>query len=343
MIIFMTCLKVKITMVYFRMNLTKKYEKKIKKTIQLLEGTPYHLLDTNTPLLKEAFDIAYENRLFTLYKYEPTVQDKFKRILFSKLTPISGNLSFLAIQILAANSIMKKNNFARKERYFKKKCGIAINHLRANKTIVEAIKTEDGYKLNGTLTWASGYKIFDHLLIGFHFENKEYEVIARFQKAQGFTILDAPETFVGFGLNTVNIKLNNFFVEKANIVSSNSIGNYTRNKSLSKTVHYALYGLGLGAIDAIENETLKKESTKRLKKIKKAFNTATCGEELDRLRIELFITVQEMVTTGMILNGGKSILIEKRLQQYYRELIMFNSNGLNDTIKNLFLTRSISN
>ncbi len=319
------------------MNLIKNYSKKIKKTVEILEGTPYHLLDTNTPLLKAAFDIAYENRLFAFYKYDSQLQDSLKRKLFSKLTPISGNLSFLAIQILAANSIMNKNNFAKKEYYAKKKCGIAINHLRANKTIVEATQTEDGYKLNGTLTWASGYKIFDHLLIGFHFNNKEYEVMARFQKAQGFTILEAPETFVGFGLNTVNIKLDNFFVEKANVVSSNDIGNYTRNKSLSKTVHYALYGLGLGAVDAIEDERLKKESLKRLKKIKKAFNNSTCGEELDQLRIKLFITVQGMITTGMVLNGGKSILIEKRLQQYYRELIMFNSNGLNSTIKGLFL------
>jgi hypothetical protein len=39
----------------------------------------------------------------------------------------------------------------------------------------------------------------------------------------------------------------------------------------------------------------------------------------------------------MILNGGKSILLEKNLQRYYRELIMFNSNGLNTKIKHLFL------
>jgi len=39
----------------------------------------------------------------------------------------------------------------------------------------------------------------------------------------------------------------------------------------------------------------------------------------------------------MILNGGKSILSNENLQRYYRELIMFNSNGLNQNIKELFL------
>ena len=62
----------------------------------------------------------------------------------------------------------------------------------------------------------------------------------------------------------------------------------------------------------------------------------TDGETMDRLRIELFNLVQQIVTTGMILHGGKSILATKALQRHYRELIMFNSNGLNDTIKGLF-------
>jgi hypothetical protein len=39
----------------------------------------------------------------------------------------------------------------------------------------------------------------------------------------------------------------------------------------------------------------------------------------------------------MIVDGGKSILKSKTLQRYYRELVMFNANGLNDKLKNLFL------
>jgi len=39
----------------------------------------------------------------------------------------------------------------------------------------------------------------------------------------------------------------------------------------------------------------------------------------------------------MIVKGGKSILKTQTLQRYYRELIMFNANGLNQHIKELFL------
>ncbi len=323
-------------------NSYKRYIKLLNKTTKELSQFELEKLDSNTKLLKKAFDIAYNNGVFKLYEYPIELQDRLRFELFSRITRYSGNLSFLAIQILAANTIMNKNNFLKKELFFQKKCGIAINHLRANKTFVSAKKTDGGYLLSGVLTWASGYKIFDKLLIGFHFENKEYEVLSSFKKSSTFKIVETPKTFVGQGLNTVNIELKEFFVKDENIVSSNEIGNYTKNKSLSKTVHYALYGLGIGAIKNLENSHFKHISKLKLKKIKVAFLNSNSGKELDNIRVKLFKTVQDIITTAMILNGGKSILSNKNLQRYYRELIMFNSNGLNTTIKNLFLKASIN-
>lgn len=317
----------------------KEYLKQINKTIKQIKQLPIEQLDTNTKILKLAFDIAYKNRLFTLYGFEPKEQSRLKLKLFEKLTPISGSLSFLAIQILAANAIMNKNDFKRKKHYFGKKCGIAINHLRAPETLVEATKCRGGYRLNGTLTWASGYNIFDRLLIGFHFDGHEYEVMSKFKPQKGFILSEAPQTFVGFGLNTVNIQLKEYFVKDKNIVSSNPIGNYTKNKSVSKTIHYSLYGLGCGVIKHINNRALKSFARHHLKEYKQQFITSNSGEQLDILRVELFNFLQEIITTAMIQNGGKSILITQHLQQYYRELFMFNCNGLNQTIKDIFLNK----
>lgn len=319
------------------------YQELLKDTCKEIQKLPIHKLDKEVSLLKKTFDIAYKNDIFALYKYDTKTQENLKFDLFSKLTKYSGSLSFLAIQILAANSIMKKNDFLKKEKYFYKKCGIAINHLRSKETHVSARKCNGGYKLNGDLTWASGYKIFDKLLIGFHFENKEYEVLTSFKRNTHFKIFEPADTFVGISLNTVNIKLENFFVKEENIVSSNPIGNYTLNKSLSKTIHYALYGIGLGAVEHIEDIELKNISEKKLRKLKKDILNTNDGKKLDKLRITIFNFVQKIVTVGMIKNGGKSILIEKNLQRYYRELIMFNSNGLNNDIKELFLSDIIKN
>ena len=250
----------------------KEYTSNLNNAINSIENLPLDKIDENIFLLKEAFDIAYENELFSLYNFNTKEQDLLKLELFSNITKYSGSLTFLGIQILAANSIINKNNFKRKEYFYNKKCGIAINHLRVNnKTLVSATKCKDGYRLNGTLTWASGYKIFDHLLIGFHFEGKEFEVLAPFEEIQGFNIIEVPDVFVGQSLNTVNVKLKDFFVEDQNIVSSNEIGNYTKNKSKSKTIHYAIYGLALGAVKCIDDEDFKKIQRKNLSVLKRSF------------------------------------------------------------------------
>lgn len=312
------------------------YKQNLEHAIKEIEKLPLYKLDSDTKLLKQAFDILYERDVFTLYKVDLKEHNEYKFILFSMLTKVSGSLAFLAIQILAANVIMLMNDFPKREEYFSKQCGIAINHLRVPVTVVSATKCEGGYRLKGTLSWASGYDIFDTLLIGFHYDGCEYEAMADFSNSEHFVVGEVATSFVGNSMATVNIELNNFFVKDEDIVSSQIMGNYTKKKSVSKTVHFALYGLGVGAVEMLKDDEVRDLAQKRLERIKEQFLATSDGELMDRLRVELFTLLQTVITTGMVLYGGKSILIEEKMQRYYRELIMFNSNGLNNTIKGLF-------
>ena len=301
------------------------YRRKLQTTLEALQELPLHRLDSDSSLLEEAFGRAYDAGLFDLHAYAPVLQNALKFELFAALPAVSGSLAFLAVQILAANRIMQANGFSEAERYYRKRCGIAVNHLRAPRTVVGSEKAGEHYRLSGRLTWASGCGIFDSLVIGFHHEGEELQAVVPFAPQPGFAIL-----------NTVDIDLDHYEVPEEQIVSTHSVGHYTRQKSVSKTVHFALYGLGLGAIDALEEGDVKREAARRLEMQKEAFMATDDGGTMDRLRITLFALVQEIVTTGMILRGGSSILADRRLQRYYRELILFNSNGLNDTIKGLF-------
>jgi hypothetical protein len=324
------------------MNDIKKYKETLEKLTKKLELYDTNKADSDYRVLKTLFDITYDSGVLHIYDVQKDELDDFKLELFTQLTLVSGTLAFLAIQILAANNIMSKNNYTKKEFYFSKKCGIAINHLRAPMTIVSARKCEGGYKLNGTLTWASGYKIFDTLLIGFHCDGLEYEAMAPFESNVGFEIGVADETFVGYGLYTVNIELKDFFVKNEDIVSSQPMGNYTKQKSASKTVHFCIYALGNSAIVNIEDDIFKDDANKKLQKIKDRFMNSFDIDQLDNLRVELFELVQQIITTSMILNGGRSILLTGVFQRYYRELIMFNSNGLNNRLKDIFKSRFIN-
>jgi len=311
------------------------YKNTLANVLKELNGFDLDKLDYDYLELKKAFDITYSFDIYNLSHIEKDKLDKYKYELFKTLSLVSGNLSFLAIQILAANAIMQTNNFHNKEKYFKKKCGIAINHLRMPKTMVSACKIDGGYKLNGTLTWASGYKIFDTLLIGFHCDNLEYEVMANFTNQDGFQIGEAPKTFVGSGLNTVNIELNNFFVLDENIVSSKPIGNYTKAKAVSKTIHLCLYSLGNSALLSTSDKEFKENAAEKLNNLKEIFLNSNEPDEMDILRVKLFELVQNIITTAMVLNGGKSILNSENLQRFYREIMMFNANGLNSDLKAL--------
>lgn len=307
-----------------------------------LEDFNSHGADTDYESLTTLFNIVYHSGVLHITHLEKSFQDQLKLELFITLTKYSGALAFLVIQNLAAHNIMSKNNYEHQELYKKRKCGIAINHLRAPVTVIDSIKVEGGYLLNGTLTWASGYKIFDTLVIGFHHVGEEKEAMSRFDDEKGFLIREAEETFVGFGLNTVNITLHNYFVKDEEIVSTHEKGNYTKNKSASKTVHFCIYGLGINSLEFIKDKELVQNAKLHLLELKDEIMNSTDIDRLDSLRIELFNRVLNTVTTGMILNGGSSILLDKPLQRIYRELIMFNSNGLNNTLKSLFKKEYLS-
>lgn len=315
------------------------YNKKIKSTLCKIKNLALNVMDEDKNTLKNAFDIAFDNDTFALYKHSSAFQEKYKAILLSKFAEVSGSLAFLTIQILAANAIMNKNNFSRKDRFFKRKCGIAINHLHLKTTQVQAKKVKNGYLLTGTLTWASGYTIFDSLLIGFHYKEYELEVLSSFKNRKGFIISPTCDTFVGYSINTVNIELKDFFVKDKNIVSSHNLGNYSKNRSLAKSIHYCIYGLGKAAIKDSHNISFKTESKLLLKKKQEVVIACTDAKELSILRVELFLFVQELITTAMVLNGGKSIFAHSSFQRYYREIIMFNSNGLNQNLKDIFLLK----
>lgn len=312
------------------------YRRRLECTEIALRTLPLHRLDRDCDQLARAFSIAYDEGIFALHDYDASIQETLKFVLFSRLPALSGSLAFLAVQILAANRIMQENAFHPAPEFLKKRSGIAVNHLRAPVTVVDSVRDNSGYRLNGRLTWASGYRIFDTLVAGFHHGDAELQAVVPFRPQSGFKIGEPVEAFVGQSLNTVDIELDDYEVPFDDIVSVRPMGSYTRAKSVSKTVHFALYGIGLGAVGALEDDEIKREARMRLERQKEAFMQTKDGEKMDRLRLELFTLVQQIVTTGMVLKGGSAIQAGEPLQRYYRELILFNSNGLNPTIKGLF-------
>lgn len=310
------------------------YLKNIENCVQELKNFDSNKLDIDTSYLKEAFGVLEKNSIFDLHLVK---QEELKFEVFSKLTGVSGALCFLLIQILAANKRVSSSSIARENILENRCCGVAINHLRADESLVSGKKEGNKFLIDGRLTWASGYKIFDSLLMGFHHDNKEYMAIVDFKAQNGFEIGNADSTLVAFGMNTVNIDLKSFEIDESMIVSIDEIGKFCKTKSISKTIHYAIYSIAKKALDEIKEDEVYDKFEKLLEKNKNDFLECNSELELDKLRVELFNLTQKMITLAMILKGGKSILTIYNLQRYYREIIMFNSNGLNTKMKKLFI------
>ncbi len=319
----------------------QEYEHKLSRLQETLKSYDANKADSDYRELAKMFETVYQSGVLAIIHLPKQQQDGLKLPLFTALAAQSGSLAFLVVQILAAHNIMGKNGFT-KQPYPASRCGIAINHLRLRETAVSAKRARGGYALTGTLRWASGYRIFDTLLIGFHCEGQEMEALAPFAAADGFAVGQADATFVGYGLNTVDIELSDFFVPSENVVSANPIGNYTRNKSASKTVHFCLYGLGEAALEHVHDREFEKAAMQKLQVIQKRFVDSSNIDELDKLRVELFGLSQQIITTAMTLKGGASVLADEPLQRLYRELIMFNANGLNPRLKELFKDKFVT-
>lgn len=319
------------------MDTIQRYNTRIENAKAQLQKFDACKVDEDPKLLKECFDILFKNDLITLYSVESDVKEHVKFNLFSQVSAYSGALAFLQVQNQAAFNRMEKHNFSQKEHYFDHTCGVAVNHLRSKEIQVEGVKCTEGYSLNGILTWASGFEIFEYILVGFVWDNQEVVALCDFKMQEGFNIqLPPAQTFVANSLNTVNITLTDFIVKDENVIYTMPRGHFTKDKSASITVHAAFYGLGRRAGELMEDQTLKDITEVMLDDSRNVILNTHDGAVLDKERIILFEKVQRIITTAMIQHGGKSNLSSSEYQRLYRELMLFNANGLNHAIKGLF-------
>jgi len=310
------------------MQTRENYEKRLLAFMQ--QHTFPAVCDSDTTALKACYDALVAEGFLDILHVDVTQHEGIKQLLFSALCAKSGALGFLAVQHLAAYKIMHNGHYKHANDLA---CGIAINHLRAPKRLVVATKRGRHYYLNGTLRWASGFSIFDALVIGFHYEQYEMHALIDFNVQPGLNVSEKVQTFAANSMNTRNVELIDFKLDERAIIAQKEQGAYTQQKSLSKTVHYAFLGICQGALESCSDVTLETFALEQLQQFTNAI--ASCGEAstLLELRQQLFFFAQQLITTAMVQQGGAASLADASLQRLYRELMLFNANGLNADMK----------
>ena len=255
----------------------------------------------------------------------------------------SGSLSFMFLQNLSATAYLNKlaKESLCKLEEVRYNCGIAFAHLRISKTFVKGLDNGENIILTGNLPWASGYMIFDYLLIGYHFNNQEYISWCKFENSKSFQISDVMQTFVASSLNTVSIKLDNFVISKSNTISIENIGTFNNLLGDSSRMPSLITGIMKRGIDLISDKYVVEKDNFSVQLMSIIENILNKNEIINTRKESLKLS-QMIITFCAVSTGGKSVLINNSIQRLYRECLLFSLSGVSPNILESYSIDSIN-
>ncbi|MCC5832339.1 MAG: acyl-CoA/acyl-ACP dehydrogenase [Chlamydiales bacterium] len=142
----------------------------------------------------------------------------------------------------------------------KRKVGVSISHLRAPSTpCIEALPKEGGWSLKGHVSWVSGYRLFDWLIMGFFCPQEGLEGMGLFpfKKARTFKVSKVLDTIALGSMRTLSVELKDHFLPESHLISLKPIGSFG-DSSNPLDVHFVnLSALALGFLRDIEAPVLQ--------------------------------------------------------------------------------------
>ena len=250
-----------------------------------------------------------------------------------KLSYFSGALSFLFLQNLSAMAYFTKVSDTRLARLrdILYDCGIAFAHLRNSKTFVNGIQNSESIALNGNLPWASGYRIFNYILLGFHIDGQEAIAWCEFSESRNFIISGIMDTFVASSINTVSIKLKDFIIPASNIISLESMGTFNELLGDSSRMPSLITGIIQKSIDLMPDIYTKEKEhfNYQLSIIKESILNRN---KIVSTRVECLKLAQMVTAFCSVANGGRSVLLSNVIQRLYRECLLFSLSGVSPNI-----------
>ena len=117
---------------------------------------------------------------------------------------------------------------------------------------VTAIEKNNSYIVNGILTYVTGYKIFNTLVIAFACGDKEMFAITPFCESESLSIVETLNLVTANSSNTVACKLVNHVIDKSMVIIENNLGTFMNNnpKRLRNLVGFSA-GLAAATLNLI--------------------------------------------------------------------------------------------
>lgn len=263
--------------------------------------------------------------------------------LEKKMGMYGGALSFLQAQLwIPIRLLDSSGNKTLKLRVFneinknKMAIGNSLYQLKpGSKAYPTAIAVENGFLVNGTLSFASGWGLFDYIVVGIVDETANVEVLGLIPFTQktlldGIKIQEVLDTAIMQGVGTVSLEFTNYFLSDDVILHV-----YPRNE-LYKGVKFSppyAYTLGI-AHSALNLVDFSKTSSEKIKMTQKYFLDQIAHWELritelpvafngPSLMIEILKFSWECLQFVAILLGGACSLKQHTFQRLLQEMLIW--------------------
>jgi alkylation response protein AidB-like acyl-CoA dehydrogenase len=334
-----------------------------KNTLELAQNYCHNLvpeiIDQNETALQQALQGLGEHQLLALKVPESWGGAGFSELEYQQFQVLmarsSGILAFLQTQHQsAANLIFQGHNNSLKSEYLPKMAkgqklvGIAFSHLRKEQPCFTAIPTTDGYLLNGTIPWLTGWNFFEEIIVGATLPDGQalYGIIPfqTTQSPQGKINLSQPMPLASMmATNTVSATIENWFLPYAKVVMiqpETAIFQSDRRKVLNHG--FLALGCAFAGVDLIEKIAQEKQLLLLLEILPQLREKVNhCHQEMFKaidfndydvklkLRVSAIKLALRCSEIGITVASGAGNNLNHPAQRIYREALIFTVVGQN--------------
>ncbi len=238
----------------------------------------------------------------------------------------SGALGFFQRQHQAAGRFLcQSENAALKEATLcqlprgKWSCGVSLSHLRMpHAPCILASRRLGGWNLSGQVSWVSGYKLFDSLVVGFFCPSEGLEGMGllRFKKSRSLHFSKPLKTVAMRSIQTVSMRLKDFFLEEKDLLSLMPIGHFAETYSALNIQFVNLSALARAFLRGVEAPRLEQDYLRCRQTFLKEGCDATLYGEM--ARIATLLSLVEKYHSGI-----QSVIAPNPVERRARELLLF--------------------
>jgi len=320
-------------------------------------GPSAECMDSDPSSLMKGFSFLGEKHLLALKvpkEYDGEGLSREEAFSFLELlTSYSGALGFFQRQHQAAGRIIALgDNSELKSEYLPRMgsgeitSGVAYSHLRfLPRMNITGRRTSQGIEISGRVSWVSGYRLFENLVIGFFLPEENLEGFGWIPFIESASVkMSQPFNTVSLSsLQTVSIEFHNCLIPHEQVISLSSMGTLASSGRATARHFVSMSALGLALkreLELIEEVSIQKYCPSLFEKwqsVRSAYQNRTNDDEMDSLFAQMHHIVTHLLHLARFSWGTAALIcpnsLPNSLERRYREYLLFSMICMNKELR----------